>query len=186
MRASFDFYETAPWQVDALVKHLPELRIAQRVWCPTVGDSSIVKRLAHFGVRAVVTNDIDLNRAADYHLNATDTRAWTTMLAAHERPDWIVDNLPFNVAHKIIPLALDACTEGVAFMARLSFGEPTQNRGPWLAAHPCPLQIVLERYSFTGDGRSDSVTTAWFVWSKKPLTHSGVHFAFGHKRGVAA
>ena len=44
MRRLNDFYETAPWQVDALVDHLPELTGV--VWCPCVGDASLLRRLA--------------------------------------------------------------------------------------------------------------------------------------------
>jgi hypothetical protein len=28
----------------------------------------------------------------------------------------------------------------------------------------------MPRYSFTGNGKSDSVTTAWMIWSRIPLT----------------
>lgn len=43
MRRARDFYETAPWQVDALVDFLPEL--SGSIWCPCVGDGSLMRRL---------------------------------------------------------------------------------------------------------------------------------------------
>jgi hypothetical protein len=51
-------------------------------------------------------------------------------------------------------------------LLRLSFLEPTRERGPWLAANPPDLVIVLPRISFTGDGKTDSVTCAWMIWDK--------------------
>jgi hypothetical protein len=61
---------------------------------------------------------------------------------------------------------------GVALMLRISFTEPTAHihpRGPWLEVNPPKRQLVLPRYSFTQNGRSDSATTCWFVWSRKRL-----------------
>jgi hypothetical protein len=70
-------------------------------------------------------------------------------------------------------------------MSRLSFVEGTKTgaypRGEWLQAHPRQLQIALERYSFTGDGKSDSATTEWLVWSKAQLSHVGGYTAFRYK-----
>jgi hypothetical protein len=36
----------------------------------------------------------------------------------------------------------------------------------WLAEHPPTKLIVLPRISFTGDGKTDSVTCAWYVWER--------------------
>lgn len=72
-------------------------------------------------------------------------------------------------------------------MLRLSFREPTSKgfprkvlrdgrivgasspRGPWLAEHPPSRLLTLPRYSFTGDGHSDSVTTEWVIWTKASI-----------------
>ena len=66
-------------------------------------------------------------------------------------------------------------------MARLSFMEPVQARGPWLAAHPCDKRITLERYSFTEKSKSDNVTTEWLVWARLPLTGPANVSAFGYR-----
>jgi hypothetical protein len=54
-------------------------------------------------------------------------------------------------------------------------------RGPWLSTHPRQLQIALERYSFTGDGNTDSASTEWLVFSKASRAHVGAITAFGYK-----
>jgi hypothetical protein len=162
VRRPRDFYQTAPWQVDALVDHLPEL--SGSVWCPCVGDGSLLRRLLECrpDLGPVVTNDLDPTRTADYHLDATRLESWQRMTAAHGRPDWIIDNPPFTVAIDIAVHAFEYARLGLVLMTRVSFPEGTHGRrsrrpqptprGPWLSTHPRQQQIVLERYSFTGDG----------------------------------
>jgi hypothetical protein len=183
MRRSLDFYETAAWQVDALVDHLPEL--SGSIWCPCVGDGSLMRRLKERrpDLGPFVTNDIDLSKAADFHGDATSDRTWEHMIEAHGRPDWVVDNPPFNVETAIAKLACVVARKGVVLMSRISFPEGTKDRGPWLVAHPRAKQITLERYSFNGTGKSDSTTTEWLVWAKVPILNPGGYTAYGYKSG---
>lgn len=51
-------------------------------------------------------------------------------------------------------------------LLRVSFLEPCNDRAEFLAAHP-PRLFVLPRISFTGDGKTDNVTCAWYVWDKE-------------------
>lgn len=60
-----------------------------------------------------------------------------------------------------------AAIVGVAMLLRLSYLEPTKDRGHWLNDHPPTQMIVLPRISFTGDGKTDSVTCAWMIWHKQ-------------------
>lgn len=190
MRRQNDFYETAAWQVDALVDHLPEL--SGCIWCPTVGDGSLMRQLQKRrpDLGPFVTNDIDPSKDAMFHADATLSQTWTAMLAHFSAPDWIVDNPPFNVEIDIVKHAYEVARGGVVFMARVSFPEGTKDvkkrpRGPWLSKHPRIKQIALERYSFTGDGSSDSTTTEWLVWTKVPVSNPGGFTAFGYKDGWA-
>ena len=187
-----DFYETASWQVDALVDNLPELRGS--VLCPCVGDGSLLRRLRERlpDLGPFFTNDIDPTKPADTHLDATSELAWMEMVSqAYRRGivDWVIDNPPFNVEIDILRHAYEAARLGVVFMSRVSFAEPTQGnarqpgRGAWLAAHPYAKRITLERYSFTGNGSTDSATTDWLVWAKPGVVIAppfGVS-AFGYK-----
>jgi hypothetical protein len=183
----FEFYETAPWQVDALVDHLPEMKAGDLVWCPTVGDGSIVRQLRErVPGLAFFTNDLDTHRVADHYGDATKIQTWLDMfLACGHMPDWVIDNPPFSLELPIAQHAFVYAQKGSVLMSRLSFVEGTKTgqypRGGWLRMHPRQLQIALERYSFTGDGHSDSATTEWLVWSKVPLLHAGGHTAFGYK-----
>lgn len=183
-RRANDFYETAPWQVDALVDHMPEM-LDGLVLCPCVGDGSLMRHLEkRRPALAFVTNDLDPLKDADFHLDMTQADSWNAIVrAVGGRPNWVIENYPFNVEHLMVPYALQAALFGSIAMARVSFAEPTKNRGPWLAEHPYDKRITLERHSFTGDGRSDSATTDWLVWSKVPLAGPFGISAFGYRDG---
>ncbi len=185
-RRELDFYETASWQVDALVDHLPEL--SGTVLCPCVGDGSIERRLEALRPDLkVVTSDINPDRVADSHGDATDGMYWAFMNVALGPIDWVVENPPFNVELDVALHAYEVARKGVVLMSRVSFVEPTgtkkkPGRGPWLAAHPRIKQVVLQRYSFTGDGASDSATCEWLVWAKPgiQIANPGCYSAYGY------
>lgn len=170
MRKSNDFYETASWQVDALTNNLPEL--SGHIFCPCVGDGSLLTRLVHNrpDLGPYTTNDLDVTKTADFHLHAGSQVLWDRLKSECSEIDWVVENPPFNEEIDILKLAWKHCIKGVAFMSRISFTEPTRERGQWLKDHPYQKRITLERYSFTQTGRTDSTTTDWLIWSKIPLS----------------
>ena len=186
MRRTNDFYETAAWQVDALVDNLPEL--SGYIWCPCVGDGSLMRRLRErrIDLCGFITNDIDESKRAEFHVDATTADGWNTMLRSGFQCDWVVENFPFNVESRILPYALQAARCGVVAMVRVSFCEPTKDRGPWLAEHPYDKRITLERHSFTGNGRTDSATTDWLVWAKVPIRGPFGISAYGYRSGQAS
>ena len=69
----------------------------------------------------------------------------------------------------------------MAFLLRLSFLEPTLTRREFLRANPPKRVIVLPRISFTGDGRTDSVTCAWLIWTTGPSDSQGVEVAYNEE-----
>lgn len=154
-----DFYPTGGWLTEKLLQYVPE--ISGRVFEPCAGEHDMVRVLAaHPGVQSVATNDVDPGRTADFHLDARDPALY------QEEYDWIVTNPPFSVGFEILQQAHARAKVGVAFLLRLSFIEPTLDRGPWFVENPPTKVIVMPRYSFTRDGNTDSVTCAWFVWRK--------------------
>lgn len=149
-RRKWDAYMSPAWAADRLFEHVD---IRGRVAEPCVGDGALVQ-----GRNTVWTNDIDPERQADFHLDASGPELWATA----PTPEWVVTNPPFSLAMPILRRAFEVCD--AAMLLRLSFLEPTLDRGPWLAEHPPAQVVVLPRYSFTGDGKTDSVTCAWMVW----------------------
>ena len=162
MRRQHDFYETPAWQVRALTKRLA-VRSGTVFECCS-GDKSLCNALNLSSVRymgtQLFTNDIDPRRIADTRLDATLADSWAKFPAC----DWVVTNPQYNQAFEILVNARQHAKDGVALLLRLSFLEPTEKRGGWLAENPPRRLLVLPRYSYTANGRSDSVTTAWMIW----------------------
>jgi hypothetical protein len=169
-RCDLDFYETPAYMTRALLAHVPEIR--GTILEPCAGDLSIARILSAEGGLKVFTNDIDPNRPADHHANAADPD-FATLMAPFV--DWVVSNPPYEMplCTHIVQNMIRTARVGVAMMLRLSFKEPTSKvnpRGPFLELHPITRELVMPRHSFTGNGKSDSVTTAWMIWSKVPLS----------------
>ncbi len=133
------------------------------------GDGGISKNLRGLVPgEPLITNDIDTALEADFHFDVA--RPWSVPIKC----DWVISNPPFNEAAVIIPHAYEYATVGVAMLLRLSYLEPCLNRAAWLAQYPPTQLIVLPRISFTGDGKTDNVTCAWFVWIKDCVEKSGI------------
>jgi hypothetical protein len=184
-RRTNDFYETPPWMTRALLHHVPE--IAGTILEPCAGDLSIeavlssesMASLNSPGAQSVtlITNDIDPNRVAEFHLDAADPELYRQIAHRYGGVDWVITNPPYQMplCTNIVSLAVRHARVGVAMMLRISFKEPTAKvnpRGPWLEAHPITRELVMPRHSFTGNGKSDSCTTAWMIWSKVRLAGS--------------
>lgn len=176
-RQKNDFYETAPWQTRALLAHQP---ISGTVLEPCVGDWSIVRVLNDEApaITGIITNDIDPQRSADFHFDAASPELWCEILKLGG-VDWVVSNPPFlmPVCRDIVIQALKYARVGVAMMLPLSFREPTPKinpRGPFLEENPISRLLTLPRYSFTGNGKTYSMTTEWAIWIKHPKM-TGAH-----------
>jgi hypothetical protein len=163
VRHPHDFYETQRWQLEALLCRVP-LPPGTCVVEPCAGNGALAVPLVEHGYR-VWANDL-VERPAyalDSELDATQRASWEAI--RRETPiQAVVANLPFALALPILRLAVEFAPF-VATILRRTWDEPTHDRGPWLAAHPCTGQIVLPRHSYRGKG-SDSTTTAWFLWDR--------------------
>lgn len=173
-RRANDAYYTPGWMVRSLIRHsplplvgyphepVPDLRIFE----PCAGDGAIANELRTAGYRHVWTNDIDDSLNTDQHFDAADP--WPLSLPAMA---WVISNPPWAMPKNGRPLpvlilqeSLKVSAIAVTLLLRITFLEPTANRGAWLQDNPPDQIIVLPRYSFTGDGKSDSATAAWMTW----------------------
>lgn len=170
MRRSLDAYYTPSWQTHALLTHEPSIN--GTILEPCAGDGSIVRALREklWGRQhRIITNDVDPLVRADYHFDASSPTLYRVTHDEVGPIDWVVTNPPYKMplCRDIVAMAVEHARVGVAMLLRISFREPTTKvnpRGPWLAAHPIHKLITLPRHSYTGDGRSDSVTTEWCIW----------------------
>lgn len=169
-RRKLDQYFTPTHAVEELIKRLP-LAPGDRVLEPCSGEGAIAVALIAHGC-LVRTNDIDPQQPADEHFDAAQSRFWEGI--KWDCPDWIITNPPFSHAAQIIPFAYEHARTGIAMLLRYSYLEPCEDRGEWLALNPPTGLISVPRISFTGDGKTDSVGTAWFVWDKDNRNHDAI------------
>lgn len=153
MRRTHDLYFTNTKAVKDLTERV---KIEGQILEPCNGGGNITTALINILNIHPFTNDI-LNG-----LDATKNELWEK----YNNVNWIITNPPFTVAYKILEQAVGRYYK-VAFLLRLSFLEPTYERQELLVRHPPDKLIVLPRYSFTEDGKTDSVTCAWMIWNYK-------------------
>lgn len=159
-RHPLDQYETPPHYVAPLLELIGSLR-GHSVYEPCVGQGHISRFLD--GAAHLLTNDLDPTQRADLHEDARHPEAWRPTTTF----DWTITNPPFRDELPILKLAL-AASRNVAFLARLSFLEPTLTRQVfWCARAPTDV-IVLPRYSFRcndqGKRQTDNVTCCWLIY----------------------
>jgi hypothetical protein len=170
MRKTNDNYPSEPALVSQLLARCPQ--ISGTVLEPTAGAGRLAEPLKQAGLR-VITNDIDkqYNYKTDHNLDATKRELWYT-----DRYDWVITNPPYEsyTLESIMAFALETTKRGVALLLRLSANEPVIKRGlrgNILMAYADKMRYLITfsapRPSFTSDGKTDSVTTAWFVWDKE-------------------
>ncbi len=158
VRRKNDAYYSAEWMTHFLLERTP-YPIRGYALEPCCGEGAISNALKKRGF-TVTTADINPVCNPDMVMNYLETDLGYLPF------DWVITNPPFSLAYPMLLKAMCEARVGVAFLLRLSFVEPTEQRGDWLEENPPTGRITLPRYSFTGDGRSDNVTAEWLVWFK--------------------
>jgi hypothetical protein len=166
-RNNNDAYFTPKHLVEALIEHVP---IGGTVLEICSGDGAFTEVLRHANL-TVFTNDIDPDRKAQYCVDATDK---DKVIKELPTTNWIITNPPFNMALSIIENSFEKANQGIAFLLRSSFTEPTFARQEWLKEHEDYLShiLFLPRVSFTGDKKTDSMSCNFYVYQKKPTAAS--------------
>jgi hypothetical protein len=163
MRRPHDQYFTPASACEVLKAHWDGWKSCDVLVEPCVGDGDIVKA---FPDCWWYTCDIDTTKNPKLIADMTNSFRWHDIKSrATTYKVGVITNPPFSHAYEFIAGALlIGCP--VAALLRLSFLEPTKKRGMFLSNNPPDLVIVLPRISFTGDGKTDSVTCAWMIWDK--------------------
>ena len=176
MRKKLDLYETPLWQTEALLAAHPD--IGGTVLDPCAGTGAIARVLTDAG-HTVRTSDVDTAHATMFHGDAQTCALYSAIGPV----DWVVTNPPYKMPQclEIVAQAVAHARVGVAMLLRLSFREPTRLRGPWLMNHPASRILTLPRTSYTRNGKSDSVTTEWCIWTQRPTAHPPIVSLYGVK-----
>lgn len=172
-RRKNDFYETPPHYLAALEKLGLPIVSSDTVLEPCAGGGAITEWLLRTYDCEVVTNDIDPKMNTDWHWDA----AASQKLCGHRRL-WTITNPPFSLAFEILNNLFEA-DRNYIFLARISFNEPTKQRGDWLNCYPPKFILFLPRYSFRlndqGKRQTDSVTCCWMGWG--PDVPEGIFYS---------
>ncbi|WP_292798890.1 helix-turn-helix domain-containing protein [Nostoc sp. NMS7] len=166
-RHPLDFYESPSWFVTELLRHV---KLSGVIGEPCVGGGAIASLLQVWPhTKLIWTNDIDPEKAADYHLDAIAPESWDLFPEC----DWICTNPPYGQnAAPIIKNAFKKAHVGVAAFLLTSFLEPCEDRDAFLKEHPPSLVLTLPRYCFRKDKKgsrwaTDNATISCFVWDKR-------------------
>jgi hypothetical protein len=157
-RRKNDAYYTPTNAIEHL---LSNYEIMGRIYEPCAGDGAISKVLKSNGFD-IRTNDLYVDEH-DYKQDARDF----IPSSLHPGLDiqWTITNPPFNQFMPILENCYKLSNFGVVMLLRLSALEPCYDRWEFMNKHLTGL-ICIPRISFTGDGKTDSVATAWFIFDK--------------------
>ena len=145
---------------------------------PCVGSGQIVKNIEGNWITADLDPECPI--IPTYRdFDATDEENWKKI----KRPDWVITNPPFGPAAPILRNALKYAKKGVAYLVRISFLEPCNNRIDILEDNPPNKILFLPRPQFIcpqiydPQGKykefkpgynyyNDSKTCQWMIWDK--------------------
>lgn len=169
MRKTNDNYPSEPAMLARLLSLLTPapLKKDHIILEPAAGAGQLASPLKQAGY-TVITNDIDPDYECDFSYDATGPELWY-----HTRVSWVITNPPYSQLDAFLERSLCHAKCGTAMILRLSALEPAcsrSKRGNVLELYKDNMRYLMPfsgpRPSFTQDGKTDSVTTAWFVWDK--------------------
>lgn len=163
-RHLLDFYETPPWMCLVILKYIVEISGTIGEICNGHGAMSIILKMAGF---PVWTNDVDIQKPADYHIDAT------APLFVSELPacDWIITNPPYgNKSAPIVQNAYDHAGRGIVMLLPENFIQGCEDRIEFFRQHPPTAIYDLPRYCFrrgkNGKWSTDNKPVQIFIWDK--------------------
>jgi hypothetical protein len=185
-----DFYITPAWVTQALVPHLKRPGTVLDIAC----GSGAIGRALRQAWRGAVIDGLEFDHAR--HRAANDVGCYDITFHADwmaekwwSSRDLIISNPPFRHALRFLELALQrVAPEGaVAFLLPAQFDQETNHdaegvpraRGRFFDARRLPdgregygKYAIEGRVDFKGDGKTDRITYAWFVFGPG---HEGVY-----------
>jgi hypothetical protein len=189
-RIDLDRYWTPLGYSRPLLARMP---IGGRVLEPSAGVCRLADPIAALpSVSEVVTADIVAGPGIRLVADMTQPEPWQELGVF----DWIVMNPPFFAVERFVELALPRARMGVIWLARISFVEPTTEKGfsgegreRLLLEAPPERALILPRTKLRKDRKgTDSATCAWFM--RGPAVRPGIEIVskkeFRRWEGAAA
>lgn len=169
---SLDYFPTPPWATRALMQTvIPQFQprgawLGSSVWEPACGEGHIAEVLREY------TDDIIATDVYDYGYGQVYDFLKQKLLAADDRPDWIITNPPFGDKTEAFVLrSLEYAQIGIAMFVRLQWLETIGRYEHIFRDHPPTLiAFFAERVNLCkGRWQPDGGTATayiWLVWIK--------------------
>ncbi len=175
-----DNYPTAEWSIERFLEKWVDLpKMGTGKWCePCVGDGVIIEVVdrIHPGVDWTVCDIRDTSPAlnkiglTDDQITIGDFLEWPIVSGPREKPgsgepkpfDVIIMNPPFRFTHEFVNHARKLAHYVVCFQSLNFMG--SEDRNDWILAHVPDAYVLPDRVSHSGDGKTDAVYSAWYVW----------------------
>lgn len=191
MRHELDYYPTPRWVADAgIAAAAAEWQVRGRsltILEPCAGAGHLSEPLREQPwVDRVITGDLIQREGAPLLDHTWDFLAQAA-LHGIEPVSAIFTNPPYAGASSWVRVAL-GLTPNVAMLLPLTWADPAAERADILTQTPPSHIVILPRPSFTGDGKTDPRTVAWFIWGTEqtPTTVSWVHPSVRNEARAAA
>lgn len=86
----------------------------------------------------------------------------------HGEYDLVISNPPYSLAQEFIDKGLECLNENgkLVYLLRTNFLESKKRFQWWQDKLPSGIYVLHARPSFTGSGKTDATSYAWFVWDK--------------------
>ena len=173
-----DNYPTPEWAIKRFLEAWSGIgEIGNRWLEPAVGDGVITETVDKY-VKGIEWTTCDIRDTSpslrrlglDDHHTGDFFRLPEFQPGARPKWDCAILNPPFRLTMEFIVrcLALDQVVPVMQLMSYMG----TEDRNAWFVDHMPDLYVIPNRVSYTGDGKTDSVESAWHVWGPHP--HVGV------------
>ncbi len=171
-RADLDFMPTPPWGTRSALRYVLRIdaEIGQHLtcWDPCCGEGHMTEPLKEvFGM--VYASDVYPHGYGEVGSFVGDDGLGLGDLAQCPfKPDWIIANPPFKLAHSFAIRALEEARRGVALLLRLQWLESEERYDLFSRFEPYCMGAFSERLAmvkYRWDPKAKSATAyAWFVW----------------------
>jgi len=167
-RAGADNYPTPLWAIRRFFEALDWDQSGGARWLePAVGEGSIVSVANEF-VPGIEWDVCDLRDVRPYMVRCGVPEKRVTVgdfldnTFGPDTFDVVIMNPPFNRLAQFINEATRVARTVICFQSLNMLG--SDDRVEWMKTHVPDTYVLPNRVSHTGDGKTDSVYAAWFVW----------------------
>ena len=173
-RCEADYYVTPPWCVQAVLPYLVKdvIECPNQLWLePCAGNGQIIKAVnSMMGDWQPSWGIVELREEEQKSLVELDLDAQSSIFCPQDFLTWEPDhdydigftNVPFSLSTQFVEKAMTCCEYFITLQRLNWFG--SQKRRSFWKEHPANAYILDKRICFTGDGQTDSIEYAWFVF----------------------